>query len=342
MAAAVAPPMATGHKQPYPTPPRKELPRSLIEGARITPEPFDASKHIHFEYPKKCCTMKDIGKEGAGISTHAISEPFPLFTNEAIKQFRGEIFSDRVLEKYQCGSGMATNMIRGYCPKEAPFIYNAWNSPEVLDNLSKIAGIELVPAMDIDIGHVNVSVKGDNESIEIPKDLKEEDMTAFDWHYDAYAFVCVTMLSDCTGMVGGETAIRCGNGEVMKARGPTMGTAVLMQGRYIEHQALKALGGRERIAMVTSLRPKSAWIRDENVVSPLRGISPATHLFYQYAEYRLVNLEERVRSQLKQMRTHNEAGYDIDWDNSKKFLLEQKEYIEGMLSELEACSSETL
>lgn len=30
------------------------------------------------------------------------------------------------------------------------------------------------------------------------------------------------MLSDCTGMIGGETALRTGTGEVMKVRGPAM------------------------------------------------------------------------------------------------------------------------
>jgi hypothetical protein len=30
------------------------------------------------------------------------------------------------------------------------------------------------------------------------------------------------MLSDCTGMVGGETALRTGTGEIMKIRGPAM------------------------------------------------------------------------------------------------------------------------
>lgn len=28
------------------------------------------------------------------------------------------------------------------------------------------------------------------------------------------------MLSDCTGMVGGETALRTGDGEIVKVRGP--------------------------------------------------------------------------------------------------------------------------
>lgn len=42
------------------------------------------------------------------------------------------------------------------------------------------------------------------------------------WHYDSFPFVCVMMLSDCTDMVGGETAVRKPSGEVMKIRGPAM------------------------------------------------------------------------------------------------------------------------
>lgn len=65
-----------------------------------------------------------------------------------------------------------------------------------------------------------------------------------------------------------------------------------MQGRYIEHAALKAKGGRERIAMVTSLRPRSALAKDETVLGGVRGISHIPTLYAQYAEYRLENLEE--------------------------------------------------
>lgn len=51
---------------------------------------------------------------------------------------------------------------------------------------------------------------------------KEEKLSAVDWHTDSYPFVCVTMLSDCTNMIGGETALRTGSGEIIKVRGPQM------------------------------------------------------------------------------------------------------------------------
>ncbi|KAF5860690.1 hypothetical protein ETB97_001258 [Aspergillus alliaceus] len=219
--------------------------------------------------------MKDISMEAAGIMLTAISDPFPLFTEEAIRQVRAEVFSRKMLEKHQVGLDMATNMIRGYCPENTSFVYDAWDSPVVLGVLSKVAGIHLVPAMDVDVGHVNI-------------------LLAFDWYSDNYTFVCVTMLLGCAGMVGSETAIRTGTGEVLKFRGPAMGTAIIMQGRYIEHQALKAFGGRERTSMGTVLRPKSPFVYDdETTIKPLLPTTHKNTLYYLYAEYRLENLEER-------------------------------------------------
>ena len=87
----------------------------------------------------------------------------------------------------------------------------------------------------------------------------EDDKPIVDWHTDSYPFVAVVMLSDCTNMIGGETALRTGDGGIFKVRGPQMvrpfplvdishkrsqckGCAVVLQGRYIEHQALRAFG----------------------------------------------------------------------------------------------------
>lgn len=74
---------------------------------------------------------------------------------------------------------------------------------------------------DYDTGHVNISVESANGKEE-SDGLKQDDQEAFAWHLDSFAFVCVTMLSDCTNMIGGETVIRTGNGELMKVRGPSM------------------------------------------------------------------------------------------------------------------------
>jgi hypothetical protein len=110
-----------------------------------------------------------------------------------------------------------------------------------------------------------------------------------------------------------------------------------MQGRYIPHRALKALGGRERISMVCSLRPKSALVKDESVLTGVRGISYVPELYYQFANYRLKNLEERVRVQRERMeRRHASGGTGrvFDLGEARMFLLEQREYIDAMLGEL--------
>lgn len=100
----------------------------------------------------------------------------------------------------------------------APFCHALWKSPEVQNAVSKVAGIDLVHAFEYEIGHTNVFVSDEDENTEKTAD----DNVGFSWHYDSFPFVCVTMLSDCTTMKGGETAVRTGSGEVLKVRGPTM------------------------------------------------------------------------------------------------------------------------
>ena len=92
--------------------------------------------------------------------------------------------------------------------------------------------------MDYEIGHINISMKSEKrkqeelvalaEKSHLDEDEAiagchwEDDKPIVDWHHDSYPFVCVTMLSDCSQMVGGETALKKGNGDILKVRGPEM------------------------------------------------------------------------------------------------------------------------
>lgn len=107
-----------------------------------------------------------------------------------------------------------------------------------------------------------------------------------------------------------------------------------MQGRYIEHQALKALGGRERISMVTAFRAKSHLVRDETVLTGSRAISNWSELYSQWTEYRLEVLEERIREMLRSERKREAAKRRFDIDSVRRFLLEQKVYLETTMNEL--------
>ncbi|KAI9791918.1 MAG: hypothetical protein M1833_001300 [Piccolia ochrophora] len=303
---------------------------------------FDPVKHLAFQFPSKSYTMKDIGlPEDIGISSVAVTEPFPLFTPAAIQQMRAEILSDNVWDKCRYSSVLAACQLRGYCPRYANFVYDAWKDPATLSIISKVAGVDLVPNIDLEIGHINISVKSETQKDEELAVLEKEggrshqvDKPVVDWHTDSYPFVCVVMLSDASTMIGGETALRTGNGGILKVRGPQMGSAVVLQGRYIEHQALRALGTTERITMVTSFRPRSPHVRDDSVLTTVRPISVLSELYYQFSEYRLEMLEERIRATLRELRESKRGEKLPNIKSLKQFLNTQQEFLKRTSDEI--------
>ena len=135
-------------------------------------------------------------------------------------------------------------------------------------------------------------------------------------------------------MVGGETAVRTGSGDILKVRGPSQGCAVVLQGRYIEHQALRAFGQAERITMVTSFRPRSCSLPDDTVLTTVRPVSDLSELYFQYSEYRLDILEERIRNQLKALRETRRSGRKMNVKRFKTFLRQQEEFLAHMINEM--------
>ncbi|KAL8924658.1 MAG: hypothetical protein Q9208_003973 [Pyrenodesmia sp. 3 TL-2023] len=318
---------------------------------KIATGDFDPKEHLQYEPPSKVHTMKDLSlPENTGISPIAVSEPFHLFTTGAIHRMRAEVLSKDVWDNCQYSSNLAQCQLRGFAAKYAPFVYDTWKNPETLSIISKIAGVELVTEMDFEIAHINISVKSDKqreEEVQAFVEKKafdedegiagcpwEDDKPIVDWHTDAYPFVCVTMLSDCTNMIGGETALKTGNGEIVKVRGPQMGCAVILQGRYIEHQALRALGTTERITMVTSFRPRCPNLPDDTVLTTVRPISNLSELYSQYSEYRLEILEERVRTQLRSFRENKRDGKKLNVQAMKNFIKKQEEFLAHMNKEM--------
>jgi len=90
-----------------------------------------------------------------------------------------------------------------------------------------------VPVCDYEIGHINHSMKTEEQVQEERRAISledegisgcnedQEDKPIVGWHTDSYPFVCVLMMSDCTDMKGGETAVRTADGQHIKIRGPT-------------------------------------------------------------------------------------------------------------------------
>lgn len=107
-----------------------------------------------------------------------------------------------------------------------------------------------------------------------------------------------------------------------------------MQGRYLEHQALKARGGRERISMITSFRVKDPYAKEDNVLAGVRNISHVPTLYTEHTEYRLFNLEKRIQRKREELMKRHQENSSFDIAGTREWLLEQKHFIEALLGEL--------
>ena len=75
---------------------------------------LEPAKHLNFQPPQKVWTMEEIGFADKGVSPIAVSEPFPLFTEEAIKAMRAEVLSKPVWENCKYSSNLAKCQLRGF------------------------------------------------------------------------------------------------------------------------------------------------------------------------------------------------------------------------------------
>jgi hypothetical protein len=76
---------------------------------------FDPLKHLSFTPPSKVYSMEDLGyPKSRGVSPIGVSEPFQLFSAEAIQQMRNEVLSDEVFAKWKYSSELARCQLRGY------------------------------------------------------------------------------------------------------------------------------------------------------------------------------------------------------------------------------------
>jgi len=78
---------------------------------------FDPEKHLAFIPPSMVYTMKDLSLDDIGVSPVAVSEPFPLFSPEAIQHMRAEVLSDQVWNNCQYSSNLAQCQLRGFAPE---------------------------------------------------------------------------------------------------------------------------------------------------------------------------------------------------------------------------------
>lgn len=81
--------------------------------------PFNPEKHLIYNgvLPKRH-TMEELSfPADQGISPIAVSEPFELFSKEAVKHMRNEVLSDEVWDNCRYSSTIAACQLRGMSPK---------------------------------------------------------------------------------------------------------------------------------------------------------------------------------------------------------------------------------
>lgn len=280
------------------------------------PATFDPAKHMAFRPPESVVTLKELLlSEQNACSPVAITEPFPLFSLQGVVEMRKDIFRESVVRRHSQKIKDGVYKMRGYS-QDTPFVDSVWRCPEVLAACSQAAGIDLQVIFDYEIGHVNVQldelVGKDHVWDILPPASPPRNTTAVpdssmpseqeqlssvrDWHVDSYPWVCVCMLSDPHGMVGGETGLQKGDGSVVKMLGPEIGWAVMMQGGCINHIALRAFGAKERITMVTSFKAKDPLATDMSTLHITNKSSRLEELFLQWTVYRMDVLAARAKA----------------------------------------------
>jgi len=91
---------------------------TLVQSRARTSAGFDAAKHLAYTERPKVISMKELGlSEDMAISPVAVSEPFPLFTEEAVRIMREEVFTKEVWDNCMQSTAFANCQIRGHCPK---------------------------------------------------------------------------------------------------------------------------------------------------------------------------------------------------------------------------------
>jgi hypothetical protein len=198
---------------------------------------FDPAKHLRFQPPERVYSLEELKyplKQAVG--TVAATDPFPLFTTEAVTEMRRQLLAPRTIKNCMTYTRHGSVQIRGAAPQYAPFVYEAWTHPATIAAVSRVIGVPVKVNIGQEIGHTNVQLdeKGLHGLADIPAEplpgndgsgVEEEDITedketdVIEWHNDMYPWSLVVSLTRPQGK-GGETAVLCGDGAIIKAPKP--------------------------------------------------------------------------------------------------------------------------
>ena len=241
--------------------------------------------------------------------------------------------------------------------QEASFIKQAWFHPATQAAINEAFGTPLkVIPRHCDVGYVNVQLGADGlpgiydytEEPAKPQPPSSDSQAATPesgawnkvpidaWHKDQVPVVCVVMLSDTSSMQGGETAVRLGNGSVVRARGAGLGGAVLMQSGNLEHAALRATHCPERVSMVTSYCFADPDADDSRTTLKCADYvnEDMAALRFAHLDYKLRRLRDRVDAALERVGGASAAGEQPDRADIEGWVREQMAFLKKVSWEL--------
>jgi len=250
-----------------------------------------------------------------------------MLSSEGVRAYRRSLFARNTLRKCACSPYPGTLILRN-AAEHSTFINDFWTHPATMQIVGDAAGVKLSVVMRTEIGHTNIQTTGNTIDEMVAELTVEPDVTklplteeerAYDplasssiipWHYDSYPYVCVLMLSDTDGMVGGETYIKGGDGVPAKVEGPALGYGVMLQGGEVQHLAARGLGRKERISTITSYCADVPGVYDSSYISNIRPYSDINVLYKQWTLYRLKKMKSEIES-LENHITQSESAVDV-------------------------------
>jgi hypothetical protein len=241
--------------------------------------------------------------------------------------------------------------------QEASFIKQAWYHPATQAAIDEAFGAALTPLRrHCDVGYANVQLGSEGlQGIYAYDEVPPKGMPATStstqaaaqectwdrvpidsWHKDQVPVVCVVMLSDTSTMVGGETAVHLGNGNVIKARGAGLGGAVLMQSGNLEHAAMRATNCPERVSMVTSFVFADPDLDDSKCTLKTADYvnEDMASLRLEHLEYKLKKFRGRIDSALGRVAKTQQEGASPNREEIETWVKEQMLFLKQVSWEL--------
>ncbi|ODV64212.1 uncharacterized protein ASCRUDRAFT_30935 [Ascoidea rubescens DSM 1968] len=321
---------------------------------------FDFDKHIIFnpatDYEKYKPVMLpeiDIDHPDA-ISDMAFTLAFPLYSEEAVDTMRYEIFQKDIFRNHSRMANLTKFkgmdvQIAGQIG-DTPFTKDAITHPKVMEIFNKLAGLELVYMMPYEVGSINFGIKPVKQ-VEDEKNNKEyylaQNAQAFDensdfvrgWHHDSNSFSLITMLSDTKDMIGGETALKTGDGRILKINNYQKGWASLVHAHCLNHIALKPYCSIERITAVTALRAKDPLHMDPTVLTTIKPSVLHRSLYNEYypewMDYRLEIMLEKLKWLREKVQKDKKKGKDFNQIEMINYLEDLSNYTKATWREFE-------